>query len=175
MPILATLVKHLVAMYGLNEPATGGVGGFSVVCLVVSMLQLMPPTRRGPTGSYRRLGELFMDFLDLYGKKFDYENKAIRLNPPGHVDKVCEVGPPLFDQKVTMLTRQIRRPRSRKSLTRPPISNDYPSSIRTTKPTTLPAAQPNGPRSGRFLPTPTRGCKRQCREMWSIIRTGPAF
>src|SRR5690625_16636 len=42
MPILVTVVKHFLLMRGLNEPVNGGIGGFSVICLVVSMLQMNP-------------------------------------------------------------------------------------------------------------------------------------
>ncbi|KAI6715221.1 hypothetical protein JHW43_002198 [Diplocarpon mali] len=34
MPILVTFIKHFLAMRGLNEPVNGGIGGFSVTCLV---------------------------------------------------------------------------------------------------------------------------------------------
>ncbi|KGQ04893.1 Poly(A) RNA polymerase cid14 [Beauveria bassiana D1-5] len=34
MPILVTVIKHYLLMRGLNEPVNGGIGGFSVICLV---------------------------------------------------------------------------------------------------------------------------------------------
>ena len=47
MPALVTLIKHFLLMRGLNEPVNGGIGGFSVICLVVSMLQMMPEVQSG--------------------------------------------------------------------------------------------------------------------------------
>jgi len=88
MPALVTLVKHFLLMRGLNEPVNGGIGGFSVICLVVSMLQMSPEVQSGALDTTHHLGELLMRFFDLYGNKFDYENVAIRLSPPGYVPKV---------------------------------------------------------------------------------------
>ncbi|KAK0671868.1 putative Poly(A) RNA polymerase protein [Cercophora samala] len=87
MPALVTLIKHFLLMRGLNEPVNGGIGGFSVICLVVSMLQMMPEVQSGAMDTRRHLGDLLMHFFDLYGNKFDYQNVAIRLEPPGYVRK----------------------------------------------------------------------------------------
>jgi len=89
MPILVTLVKHLLCMRGLNEPVNGGIGGFSVICLVVSMFQMMPQVQSESMDTLHHLGDLFMQFLDLYGNKFDYRRLAISLDPPRYIPKVC--------------------------------------------------------------------------------------
>ena len=91
MPVLVTLVKQFLAMRGLNEPVNGGIGGFSVICLVVSMLQMMPPLQSKDMVGQNHLGDLLMHFFDLYGNKFNYEATAISLNPPGYIPKVCAV------------------------------------------------------------------------------------
>jgi non-canonical poly(A) RNA polymerase PAPD5/7 len=88
MPILVTLIKHFLVMRGLNEPVSGGIGGFSVICLVTSMLQLMPQVQSRSLVAEHHLGEMLMEFFDLYGNKLDHQNVAIRLNPPGYVHKV---------------------------------------------------------------------------------------
>ncbi|SPO07524.1 related to DNA-directed DNA polymerase [Cephalotrichum gorgonifer] len=87
MPILVTIIKQYLSMRGLNEPVNGGIGGFSVICLVVSMLQLMPQVQSGDMIPEHHLGELLLEFFDLYGNRFHYEDVAIRLNPPGYVPK----------------------------------------------------------------------------------------
>ncbi|KAK3349626.1 hypothetical protein B0T25DRAFT_591874 [Lasiosphaeria hispida] len=87
MPILVTMVKHLLAMRGLNEPVNGGIGGFSVICLVVSMLQQMPQVQSRTMDPMHHLGDLFMHFLDLYGSRFKYSTTAISLNPPKYIPK----------------------------------------------------------------------------------------
>jgi non-canonical poly(A) RNA polymerase PAPD5/7 len=96
MPILVTLIKHYLAMRGLNEPVNGGIGGFSVICLVVSMLQLMPQVQSGALNPEQNLGDLLMEFFDLYGNHFNFESVAIRLNPPGYIAKVCRFHPSGF-------------------------------------------------------------------------------
>ncbi|KAH8899849.1 hypothetical protein GQ53DRAFT_634353 [Thozetella sp. PMI_491] len=87
MPILVTLIKHFLAMRGLNEPVNGGIGGFSVICLVVSMLQLMPQVQSGAMDPAHHYGELLMEFFDLYGNKFNYRDIAISLHPPKYIPK----------------------------------------------------------------------------------------
>lgn len=88
MPALVTLIKHFLLMRGLNEPVNGGIGGFSVICLVVSMLQLMPEVQSGNLDTRHHLGQLLLNFFDLYGNKFNYQTIAICLNPPKYIPKV---------------------------------------------------------------------------------------
>ncbi|KAL2760014.1 hypothetical protein ACRALDRAFT_1073934 [Sodiomyces alcalophilus JCM 7366] len=87
LPILVTLVKHFLMMRGLHEPVNGGIGSFSVSCMVMSMLQLMPQVQSRSLVPEHHLGEMLMEFFDLYGNRFDYRNTAIRINPPGYVRK----------------------------------------------------------------------------------------
>ncbi|KAL8314906.1 hypothetical protein RB601_002707 [Gaeumannomyces tritici] len=87
MPILVTVIKHFLAMRGLNEPVNGGLGGFSVICLVVSMLQMMPEVQSRAILPGQHLGELLLHFFDLYGNKFQYQKMAISLKPPRYVPK----------------------------------------------------------------------------------------
>ncbi|ATZ46118.1 hypothetical protein BCIN_01g07800 [Botrytis cinerea B05.10] len=82
MPILVTIIKHLLAMRGLNEPVNGGIGGFSVTCLVVSLLQNLPQVKSGTMVPEHNLGEILMEFLDLYGNEFNTRTTAISVNPP---------------------------------------------------------------------------------------------
>ncbi|TVY89981.1 Poly(A) RNA polymerase protein [Lachnellula willkommii] len=87
MPILVTLIKHLLAMRGLNEPHCGGIGGFSTICLVVSLLQHMPQVQSRNMIPEEHLGEILMEFLDLYGNQFNTATTAISMKPPGYVPK----------------------------------------------------------------------------------------
>ncbi|KAL2022048.1 hypothetical protein VTK56DRAFT_6288 [Thermocarpiscus australiensis] len=87
MPALVTLIKHFLLMRGLNEPVNGGIGGFSVICLVVSMLQMMPEVQSGNLDTRHHLGQLLLHFFDLYGNKFNYPEVAISLNPPCWIPK----------------------------------------------------------------------------------------
>ncbi|ODA76978.1 hypothetical protein RJ55_07495 [Drechmeria coniospora] len=88
MPILVTVIKHFLLMRGLNEPVNGGIGGFSVICLVVSMLQMRPDVQSRSMKAEHHLGELLLHFFDLYGRYFNYESNAISLaRPVGYVRK----------------------------------------------------------------------------------------
>ncbi|KAI5459675.1 hypothetical protein BGZ63DRAFT_425647 [Mariannaea sp. PMI_226] len=88
MPILVTVIKHFLLMRGLNEPVNGGIGGFSVICLVVSLLQLMPQVQSRNLIPEHHLGEMLLEFFDLYGRTFDYQVNAISLTRPvGYVRK----------------------------------------------------------------------------------------
>lgn len=87
LPTLVTIIKHFLMMRGLHEPVNGGIGSFSVSCMVVSMLQLMPQVQSRNLVPEHHLGEMLMEFFDLYGHRFDYKNTAIRINPPGYVRK----------------------------------------------------------------------------------------
>ncbi|KAJ4251049.1 hypothetical protein NW762_011699 [Fusarium torreyae] len=88
MPILVTVIKHFLLMRGLNEPVNGGIGGFSVICLVVSMLQLMPQVQSRSLIPEHHLGEMLLEFFDLYGRDFRYETNAISLTrPAGYIRK----------------------------------------------------------------------------------------
>lgn len=98
MPILVTIIKHILAMRGLNEPVNGGIGGFSVTCLVVSLLQSMPQVKSGTMIPEHHLGEVLMEFLDLYGNEFNTRTTGISVNPPklfakvsNYYDQVCHV------------------------------------------------------------------------------------
>ncbi len=91
MPILVTLIKQFLMMRGLNEVMNGGLGGFSVTCLVISMLQNMPRVQTGELLPEEHLGEMLIEFLDLYGNRFDISRTGIMMNPPGYFNKVCPI------------------------------------------------------------------------------------
>lgn len=79
MPILVAIVKQFLLLRGLNEVVNGGLGGFSVICLVVHFLRQHPMNdfdakRRG------HLGKLLLEFFDFYGNTFDYKNLGIDMH-----------------------------------------------------------------------------------------------
>lgn len=88
MPVLVTLIKQFLCMRGLNEPVNGGIGGFTVTCLVVSLLQHMPQVQSGNMIPEHHLGEVLMEFFNLYGNMFDTRVTAIQTDPPRWLPKV---------------------------------------------------------------------------------------
>lgn len=93
MPILVTLIKQFLLMRDLNEVHTGGIGGFTVTCLVISLLQHLPAVQSGDMRAEEHLGEVLMDFLDLYGNKFNYKTTGINMSPPGYFKKPRDAKP----------------------------------------------------------------------------------
>lgn len=85
MPILVSIIKHFLMIRGLNDVAFGGLGGFSIICLVTSLVQHFPITSQPPN-----LGLMLLEFFNLYGNLFNRDEIAIRLDPPGYVQKVRE-------------------------------------------------------------------------------------
>ena len=83
MPIIVAVVKHFLMIRGLNDVSTGGLGGFSTICLVASLIQHMPSLSR-----LSNLGQLLLEFFNLYGNLFNRNSIAIRLDPPGFINKV---------------------------------------------------------------------------------------
>lgn len=83
MPIIVSIVKQFLMIRGLNDVATGGLGGFSTICLVTSLLQHMPPIQQPAN-----LGEVLLEFFNYYGNLFDRRSVIIRLDPPGYLEKV---------------------------------------------------------------------------------------
>lgn len=82
MPIIVSVIKQFLLLRGLNEVPTGGLGGFSITCLVTSLLQHMPSSRQG------NIGTVLLDFFDFYGYLMDYERIGLRMEPPGYYNKV---------------------------------------------------------------------------------------
>ncbi|OAL43606.1 hypothetical protein IQ07DRAFT_649949 [Pyrenochaeta sp. DS3sAY3a] len=79
LPYLVSLVKQYLCMRGANQVHTGGIGGFSIICLIVSYLQNTPKTEN--------LGECFLGLLKHYGHDFDLATKRIQMCPGAIVNK----------------------------------------------------------------------------------------
>ncbi|KAI9778867.1 MAG: hypothetical protein M1839_007830 [Geoglossum umbratile] len=99
MPIIVPLIKHFLAMRGLNEVFTGGLGGYSVTCLVVSLLQNMPQVADGKFIAEQHLGEVLMEFFDLYGNLLNFSTTAIRVDRPGYIEKKTLPNAPYMSQE----------------------------------------------------------------------------
>ncbi|KAJ5092105.1 hypothetical protein NUU61_006975 [Penicillium alfredii] len=83
MPVIVSVIKQFLLLRGLNEVPTGGLGGFSITCLVTSLLQQLPH------GDMKQsLAIALMEFFNFYGNYFKYESVGIRMEPPGYFNKV---------------------------------------------------------------------------------------
>lgn len=115
MIYMVPLVKQFLLMRGLNDVHTGGLGGFSIICLVVSFLQLKVEPGKDD------LGTLFLKFLDYYGNEFDLARDMISMDPPeilekgrmcidGHpekADRLCIIDPNKSDNNISGGSRQV--------------------------------------------------------------------
>lgn len=83
MPVIVSVIKQFLLFRGLNEVPTGGLGGFSVICLVTSLLQMLP-YRDEP---HATLGSMLVDFFDFYGNYLDHLAIGIQFDPPEYFKK----------------------------------------------------------------------------------------
>jgi len=109
LPILLTLVKHFLSMRDLNAVYQGGVGSFTLTCLIISLVQQLPSVVSGEVDSATNLGIILLEFLELYGKRFSTNRVGIRVDDqnPGYFRK-AELQPPPYrkPQDETLLVIQ---------------------------------------------------------------------
>lgn len=77
---------------GLNDNASGGLGGFATICMVTSLVQNLPSHKN------HNLGELLIEFFNLYGNLLNVQDVGIRLDPPGYLSKVHDIPESLMNQ-----------------------------------------------------------------------------
>ncbi|EIN07011.1 Nucleotidyltransferase [Punctularia strigosozonata HHB-11173 SS5] len=80
---LVMITKAFLSQRSMNEVYTGGLGSYSIVCLAISFLQMHPKIRRGEIDPSKNLGVLVMEFFELYGCYFNYEEVGISLRDGG--------------------------------------------------------------------------------------------
>lgn len=74
---LVLVVKQFLHVRKLNDVHTGGLGGFSIICLVYSFLKMHPRIHLENMDIRSNLGVLLIEFFELYGKNFCYDDVAI--------------------------------------------------------------------------------------------------
>ncbi|KAI8334122.1 hypothetical protein BD560DRAFT_414700 [Blakeslea trispora] len=80
---LSLIVKHMLALRSLNEVYTGGLGGYAIVCMVVSFLQMHPKVASGAIDPMKNVGVLLLDFFQFYGLNFNMEETGIDIRGNG--------------------------------------------------------------------------------------------
>ncbi|EIW73257.1 hypothetical protein TREMEDRAFT_22292, partial [Tremella mesenterica DSM 1558] len=80
---LILVVKAFLSQRSMNEVYTGGLGSYSVICLVISFLQIHPKIRRSELDAEENLGTLLIEFFELYGRNFNYETVGISIRRGG--------------------------------------------------------------------------------------------
>lgn len=74
---LIVILKYFLQLRNLHEPFNGGVGSYSLICMVVCFLQMHPRLKSGDINAESNLGTLLIEFFELYGKHFNYDNVGI--------------------------------------------------------------------------------------------------
>lgn len=80
---LVMITKAFLSQRSMNEVFTGGLGSYAIVCLAVSFLQMHPKIRRGEINAEQNLGVLMVEFFELYGSYFNYEEVGISIRDGG--------------------------------------------------------------------------------------------
>ena len=80
---LVLIIKSFLSQRSMNEVFTGGLGSYSIVCLAISFLQMHPKVRRGEIDPSKNLGVLVMEFFELYGSYFNFQEVGISLRNGG--------------------------------------------------------------------------------------------
>jgi non-canonical poly(A) RNA polymerase PAPD5/7 len=88
------LVKQFLVMRGLNDVHHGGLGGFSVVCLVYAYLSL----HEDKNGAIN-LGKAFLRFLQFYGHEFNLATDRLVMSPVPRVMPKVSVDIIIFDRR----------------------------------------------------------------------------
>lgn len=79
---LSLVVKQFLASRRLNNVHLGGLGGYATICLVYLYLQLHPRVASGSIDPLRNLGTLLIEFFELYGRNFGYDDVVICVGDP---------------------------------------------------------------------------------------------
>lgn len=86
---IVLVVKQFLHARLLNNVRTGGLGGFSIICLVYAFLHMHPRIITNEIDVMDNLGVLLIEFFELYGKNFGYDHIGIAVdkNQPSYFNK----------------------------------------------------------------------------------------
>ncbi|KAJ1870568.1 hypothetical protein LPJ55_004565 [Coemansia sp. RSA 990] len=85
---LVLSIKQFLYQRSMNEVYTGGMGSYAITLLAVSLLQMHPRIKSGGLDPSRNLGVLLIEFFELYGKRFNYDNVCVSVLDNGcYLDK----------------------------------------------------------------------------------------
>ncbi|KDN51058.1 hypothetical protein RSAG8_00687, partial [Rhizoctonia solani AG-8 WAC10335] len=88
LPALRPLVyvfKAFLSQREMNEVYNGGLGSYSIGCMVLSFLQLHPKIRNAEIDPGKNLGILLLELFQYYGDYFHYERTGISLREGGQL------------------------------------------------------------------------------------------
>lgn len=74
---LVLVVKQFLRSRKLNNVHVGGLGGYSTIILCYHFLKLHPRVSTNNISALNNLGSLLIEFFELYGRNFSYDNLII--------------------------------------------------------------------------------------------------
>lgn len=92
MPFIVALVKQFLAMRDLSEVFTGGLGGYSTICLVVCTIHFLEQQHHQYDPSWEarnNLDKVLLTFLEHYGTRFNINSSGLDMKKMVYVNKVC--------------------------------------------------------------------------------------
>lgn len=82
---LVILLKYFLKKRQLADVARGGLCSYGQFLILVNFVQLHPLIQNGAVNIKENLGTLFMDFFQLYGCEFPFENAIISVRNEGYM------------------------------------------------------------------------------------------
>lgn len=84
---LVLIVKQFLRSRKLNNVHVGGLGGYSTIILCYHFLKLHPRLSTHNMAVLDNLGSLLIEFFELYGRNFSYDNLIIAVDPETDLPK----------------------------------------------------------------------------------------
>ncbi|KAF8931598.1 hypothetical protein BGZ47_011757 [Haplosporangium gracile] len=74
---MTMLIKHFLMIKGQNEVFQGGIGSYTTMIMILSFLQMHPQIQANKLNPEDNLGVLLIEFFELYGLCFNYNQVGI--------------------------------------------------------------------------------------------------
>ncbi|KAI5239099.1 hypothetical protein E4T42_08781 [Aureobasidium subglaciale] len=87
MPIIVSLIKQFLVMRDFSEVFSGGLGGYSVICLTITVLRVLEERLGRDWDPMESLDTVLMTFFVHFGRDFNIEKHGIQMEPWNVVSK----------------------------------------------------------------------------------------
>lgn len=84
---LVLVVKQFLRSRKLNNVHVGGLGGYATIILCYHFLKLHPRVSTNNMSVLDNLGSLLIEFFELYGRNFSYDNLVLAIDPETELPK----------------------------------------------------------------------------------------
>lgn len=84
---LVLIIKQFLRSRKLNNVHVGGLGGYSTIIMCYHFLKLHPRLATNGMDALDNLGPLLIEFFELYGRNFSYDNLILAIDPETDMPK----------------------------------------------------------------------------------------